>query len=179
MLPLIAAVVLQHFLPVAAWQFQWEFWTKWLFILLFHAPESNLICFLSCLFCVATAERTTTDKGRKWMVIFHFIYGNAVQQNVKIDLDADNSGTIVSLLDPQLAFWSSVLHPLWEAVPKQRHQAKACVLSGSDSHKRENKRVSSLFILEETSWAKSCTPETEVKWMSPVNDEREGWDLET
>lgn len=37
-------------------------------------------------------------------MIFHFIYGNAVQQNVKIDLDADNSGTIVSLLDPQLAF---------------------------------------------------------------------------
>lgn len=53
-------------LPVAAWQFQWEFWTKWLFFFFFfHAPESNLICFLSCLFFVATAERTTTDKGRK------------------------------------------------------------------------------------------------------------------
>ena len=31
----------------------------------FHAPESNLICFLSSLFCIAAAERTTTDKGRK------------------------------------------------------------------------------------------------------------------
>lgn len=45
--------------------------------------------------------------------------------------------------------------------------------------KRENKRVKSLFILEETSWAKPCTPETEVKGMSPGNGEREGWELET
>lgn len=35
------------------------------FLYFFHAPESNLICFLSCLFRVATAERTRTDKGRK------------------------------------------------------------------------------------------------------------------
>lgn len=39
--------------------------------------------------------------------------------------------------------------------------------------------VYSLFFLEETPRAKSCSPETEIKWMSPVNDEREDWELET
>lgn len=87
--------------------------------------------------------------------------------------------TILSLLDPRLALWSSVLHPLCGAVPQQRDQAKACVLWVGDSQESENKRVNSLFFLEETSWAKSCCPETEVKGMSPVNDERGGWELET
>jgi len=33
--------------------------------------------------------------------------------------------------------------------------------------------------LEKTPQAKSSSPETEVKGMSPVNDEREDWELET
>lgn len=53
--------------------------------------------------------------------------------------------TILSLLDPRLALWSSVLHPLCGAVPQQRDQAKACILWVGDSQESENKRAKSLF----------------------------------
>ena len=39
--------------------------------------------------------------------------------------------------------------------------------------------IYNLFFLEEMPWGKSCSPETEGKGMSPVNDERGDWELET
>lgn len=45
--------------------------------------------------------------------------------------------------------------------------------------KTKQRTIYSLFFLEETPRAKFCSLETEVKGMSPVNDEREDWELET
>lgn len=45
--------------------------------------------------------------------------------------------------------------------------------------KTKQETIYSLFFLEETPRAESCSPETQVKGMSLVNDEREDWELET
>lgn len=39
--------------------------------------------------------------------------------------------------------------------------------------------IYSLFLVEEKPRAKSCSPNAEVKGASPVNGEREDWELET
>lgn len=52
-------------------------------------------------------------------------------------------------------------------------------MSGAALKKAKQRTIYSLFFLEETPRAKSCSPETEVKGMSPVNDEREDWELGT